>query len=231
MGASEGQIAGRIYPCYSDPPSLTAPYISVTTPCQSLLHLTHYSYPFKGWVHLLNHHNHHCFVKSTSFILRVSYVLLKDHPTRTHCTHYPHAVVPSRSLAGQLQLMSHHADKLVDRLAPYATSGQPVDVWEMLGDMTLAVVGSCAFGIDFDMAMKEHQQGAGGTTAGAAVRPDGGSGGGGTDGTDVMVNVTLDLPALQAMGPQLVRALRTVFEQVGLDVHAMSSRCVLKCTA
>ena len=42
--------------------------------------------------------------------------------------------------------MNKSARILVDRLAPSAQSGEPVEIYRMLGDLTLDVVGGCAFG-------------------------------------------------------------------------------------
>ena len=42
--------------------------------------------------------------------------------------------------------MNKSARILVDRLAPSAQSGESVEIYRMLGDLTLDVVGGCAFG-------------------------------------------------------------------------------------
>lgn len=45
--------------------------------------------------------------------------------------------------------MAGSASHLCDRLAAAADSGTEVDVWRALGSMTLDVVGTVSFGVDF----------------------------------------------------------------------------------
>ncbi|KAI7837331.1 hypothetical protein COHA_008846 [Chlorella ohadii] len=52
------------------------------------------------------------------------------------------------------ELMARSAAKLVRHLAPAAQQGQPVDVWRELGLMTMDVVGTAAFGVDFNTLEK-----------------------------------------------------------------------------
>ncbi|CAK0764599.1 hypothetical protein CVIRNUC_003174 [Coccomyxa viridis] len=55
----------------------------------------------------------------------------------------------SQSLEGYASLMNSGADGLVRRLAQSAAKSEEIDIWRTLGDMTMAVVGSASFGVDF----------------------------------------------------------------------------------
>eukprot|EP00198_Chlamydomonas_reinhardtii_P012713 XP_001702050.1 LOW QUALITY PROTEIN: cytochrome P450, CYP711 clan [Chlamydomonas reinhardtii] len=103
------------------------------------------------------------------------------------------------SLAGYLPLMTGCADQLARRLEAKATAaagatasgataggGSSVDMWRELGGMTLQVVGSTAYGVDFHSINEEDQAGSGsgsgsaiataGATAAAKGRGDDGYG-------------------------------------------------------
>lgn len=61
------------------------------------------------------------------------------------------------SLKGYVGFINTSADHLVDALAPSAKSGQPIEIWRLMGRLTLDVVGSAAFGMDlncFDKTVK-----------------------------------------------------------------------------
>lgn len=55
----------------------------------------------------------------------------------------------SASLEGYASLMDGCALRLRDRLLAVAGKGRTVDVWREVGKMTLSVVGTCAYGVDF----------------------------------------------------------------------------------
>lgn len=65
------------------------------------------------------------------------------------------------------QLMAASADRLAAQLRAAAAAGQQVDVWRAALRMTLDVVGTTAFGVDFNVL--KHGQGAAG--GGAAAQP------------------------------------------------------------
>ena len=53
-------------------------------------------------------------------------------------------------LAAYAPLMLNSADRLADRLAAVAETGAEVDIWRLLGAMTMEVVLACAFGVQVD---------------------------------------------------------------------------------
>ena len=66
----------------------------------------------------------------------------------------------SGSLERYSALMDACAAKLCDALAGAASEGRAVDVWRELGGMTMAVVGTTAFGIDFgSLGGARHEEG------------------------------------------------------------------------
>ena len=62
------------------------------------------------------------------------------------------------SISKHAQLMAASADKLVAQLRVAGQEGREVDVWRMAGLMTLDVVGTCAFGVDFKTLDQQPQQ-------------------------------------------------------------------------
>ncbi|GBF94151.1 cytochrome P450 [Raphidocelis subcapitata] len=55
----------------------------------------------------------------------------------------------SESLAGYAPGMASEAARLVDRLAEVAAGGAATNIWRDIGHMTMSVVGSAAYGVDF----------------------------------------------------------------------------------
>ncbi|KAK9901608.1 hypothetical protein WJX75_004612 [Coccomyxa subellipsoidea] len=55
----------------------------------------------------------------------------------------------SESLNGYANLMNSGADRLIKRLGKAAAKGQEVNIWRMLGDLTMDVVGTASFGVEF----------------------------------------------------------------------------------
>jgi cytochrome P450 len=64
----------------------------------------------------------------------------------------------SDSLAGYAPGMASEARRLVDRLAEVAAAGEPTDIWRDVGRMTMSVVGSAAYGVDFHLLDHEGPQ-------------------------------------------------------------------------
>mmetsp|Transcript_1357 Transcript_1357/g.4048 ORF Transcript_1357/g.4048 Transcript_1357/m.4048 type:complete len:577 (-) Transcript_1357:297-2027(-) len=54
------------------------------------------------------------------------------------------------SLRGYIGFINQSADHLVEALAPAAQSGSEVEVWRVMGQLTVEVVGSAAFGLPLD---------------------------------------------------------------------------------
>lgn len=52
------------------------------------------------------------------------------------------------SLRGYIGFINHSADQFVESLAPMAKSGEDVEIWRLLGRLTMDVVGSSAFGLE-----------------------------------------------------------------------------------
>ncbi|MEW5316263.1 MAG: hypothetical protein WDW38_007644 [Sanguina aurantia] len=67
------------------------------------------------------------------------------------------SLLPPTSLAQYTQTMDSCVLRLVSKLKGVAASGQTVDMWRELGDMTLEVVGECAYGIDFHLVADGRQ--------------------------------------------------------------------------
>ncbi|PNW81401.1 hypothetical protein CHLRE_07g354400v5 [Chlamydomonas reinhardtii] len=99
------------------------------------------------------------------------------------------------SLAGYLPLMTGCADQLARRLEAKATAaagatasgataggGSSVDMWRELGGMTLQVVGSTAYGVDFHSINEEDQAGSGSGSATATAGATAAAKGRGDDG-------------------------------------------------
>lgn len=55
------------------------------------------------------------------------------------------------SLKGYIGFINHSVDQFVDVLAPMAKSGEDVEIWRLLGRLTLDIVGSAAFGLELDV--------------------------------------------------------------------------------
>jgi len=71
----------------------------------------------------------------------------------------------SDSLAGYAPVMATETRRLVDKLSEVADSGGVTNVWREIGAMTMSVVGSTAFGVDFHLLSEEESND--GTTAAA----------------------------------------------------------------
>jgi hypothetical protein len=77
----------------------------------------------------------------------------------------------SDSLSGYAPGMAREARRLVGRLARVASAGEPTDIWRDVGRMTMSVVGSAAYGVDFHLfdAEGEGEGGAGAGGQGATL--------------------------------------------------------------
>ncbi|PSC76582.1 cytochrome P450 isoform A [Micractinium conductrix] len=62
------------------------------------------------------------------------------------------------SLAALVPTMKASAARLAAHLQPAAAAGKPVDIWRELGLMTMDVVGTTAFGVDFNTLERAAQQ-------------------------------------------------------------------------
>ncbi|GBF94152.1 cytochrome P450 [Raphidocelis subcapitata] len=60
----------------------------------------------------------------------------------------------SESLAGYAPGMASEATRLVDRLSEVAAGGAATNIWRDIGAMTMSVVGSAAYGVDFALLAK-----------------------------------------------------------------------------
>lgn len=60
----------------------------------------------------------------------------------------------SESLNGYANLMNSGADRLIKRLGKAAAKGQEVNIWRMLGDLTMDVVGTASFGCELLLRQK-----------------------------------------------------------------------------
>jgi cytochrome P450 len=60
----------------------------------------------------------------------------------------------SESLAGYAPRMASEAARLVDHLSEVAAGGAPTNIWRDIGNMTMSVVGSAAYGVDFALLSK-----------------------------------------------------------------------------
>ncbi|BDA42318.1 Cytochrome P450 3A24 [Coccomyxa sp. Obi] len=63
----------------------------------------------------------------------------------------------SESLNGYANLMNGGADRLIKRLGKAAAKKQEVNIWRMLGDLTMDVVGTASFGVEFKTQVDEDE--------------------------------------------------------------------------
>ncbi|KAG2426043.1 hypothetical protein HXX76_013233 [Chlamydomonas incerta] len=107
------------------------------------------------------------------------------------------SIIHPQSLAGHLPAVWRCVRRYTPRLERYAATGEPLELSGDLADLTLAVVGEAAYGVDFRTTGTEEEEEGGGAAAAAAAA---GSGSGSS-----------------APGPALVRAVRQCFDC--LDVN------------
>lgn len=65
----------------------------------------------------------------------------------------------SDSLAGYAPVMAAETQRLVRRLGDKAASGEVTNIWRDIGEMTMSVVGSTAYGVDLNLLSSGEEQG------------------------------------------------------------------------